>query len=337
MVLALLGPVGVSACSKKEDDEFEPVEFGDGDETEPEKKSRGKAKPDPQPQPGPDPSPAPAPSKPVTNDPINRYDQGYLRARAQAVLKRLVAALSEPQRSQMRPIPLGFDGRPGEVNAFAACVKGRAFMVMTDGLMEIQAQMARAQAHDERFGTGKLDAYAAFVAKGQRKGRAVPRPPPSFYDAAKDQDGRKVARQRHLLDEGLAFVLGHELAHHYLSHTGCVGTDATALTPADVARAVTIKVPAFNQANELASDLYGIQNVLAAGRSEQPAWREDGALLTLRFFLEVRRVHGGDVLFSFQSTHPHPNVRRPVVTQAAETWRRTGGQALPVLKLPKLR
>lgn len=338
MVLALLGPLGTSACNKEEEDDFEPVEFSDRGETKSKKKRKKAPDPEPEPDAPPESSPPPAPvPRRVTNDPINRYDKGYLRGRAQSVLKDLVAALPEPQRSQMRPIPLGFDDRPGEVNAFAACVKGRAFMVMTDGLMEIQAQMARAQAHDERFGGNKLDAYAAFVAKGQRKGQPVPRPPSSFYETSKDQDGTKVARQRHLLDEGLAFVLGHELAHHYLSHTGCVGTDATALTPADLARAVSVKVPAFNQANELASDLYGIQNVLGAGSGKQPAWREDGALLTLRFFLEVRRAHGGNVLFSFQSTHPHPDVRRPVVTRAAETWRKTGGQALPVLQLPKLR
>lgn len=341
MVGALVGALVPSACKKDEDDGFEPVDFSGGDETKSKKKTK-KADPEPTPDPepptpDPKPAPTPAPRRPVTDDPINRHDTSYLRQRAQVVLADLVAALPEPQRSQMRPIPLGFDNRPGEVNAFAACVKGRAFMVMTDGLMEIQAQMARARAHDERFGTEKLDAYAALVARGQRRGQAVPRPPSSFYETAKDQDANKVARQRHLLDEGLAFVLGHELAHHYLSHTGCVGTDATALTPADIARAVTIKVPAFNQANELASDLYGIQNVLAAGRPKRPAWREDGALLTLRFFLEVRRAHGGGVLFDFESTHPHPDVRRPVVTQAAETWRRTGGQALPVLKLPKLR
>jgi len=332
VVLALSSQVGSLGCKKETGDGFEPLAFDDdGAKKRPSETKKKVASAEPRP------TSEPTPRRSVTNDPINRFDGAFLKTRASTILAELVAALPELQRRQMKPVPLGFDERPGEVNAFAACIKGRAVMVMTGGIMEIQAQMARARAHDEHFGTHKLDDYAALVAKQQRQGRPVPRPPASFYESEKDQDATKVARQHQLLDEGLAFVLGHELAHHYLSHTGCVGLDASALTPADVARAVTVKVPAFNQANELASDLYGIQNALGAGRTKTPTWKEDGALLTLRFFLEVRRAHGGDVLFSFQSTHPHPEVRRPVVVQAAETWRRTGGRALPVLELPKLR
>jgi predicted Zn-dependent protease len=94
-------------------------------------------------------------------------------------------------------------------------------------------------------------------------------------------------------------------------------------------------VPLFNQPNELASDVYGIQNVLQAGKDGQ-GWKEDGALLMLRAFrARTRQSLQDSLVFGFERTHPHPDLRIPVVEQTARTWRLSGGRSLP--KLPNVR
>jgi hypothetical protein len=215
-------------------------------------------------------------------------------------------------------IPLVIDDTVGEVNAFAACMKGKALMAITDGLMEIQAQMARSRATDEIFGTRKFDEYIQFV-----------KPAPNFFDPQQDADGRKVRRQHQLYDEELAFVLGHELGHHYLQHTGCAGQQSPFLTPADLGRVLSSAVPGFNQPNEIAADQNGTTNLLNAGRRRQDyQWTENGALLTLNFFLALKDLSPAEsIIFAFELSHPHPSFRIPIVKQTADNWRRSGGTA----------
>src|SRR4029453_11284366 len=96
--------------------------------------------------------------------------------------------------------------------------------------------------------------------------------------------GRKVERQHILFEEELAFVLGHELAHHHLGHLPCTGKPGP-LGSADLARVLSSQVPIFNQPNEAAADLAGTTNLLDAGSRRSGArWNEEGALLTMRFF-----------------------------------------------------
>ncbi len=295
--------------------------------------------PQPQPYPG-NPTPAPqpvpvAPAGPVFGDPLNQLDVTFMRQRAQTVISELKAALAPQQRAMVDTIPLVVDDTPGDVNAFAACTSGKALMAITDGLLEITAQMARAKATDQFFGTNKWREYLQFLVQNQRQNLPVARPAPTFYNPVQDADGRKVQRQHQLFEEELAFVLGHELAHHYLGHTGCAGPQSAGITPEDIGRALSAAVPGLNQPNELASDVQGVTNTLNAGKA-RPAYQytEGGALLVLEFFLALKQMTPVEaILFGFELTHPHPAFRIPVVQQTAGQWRATSGAA-PAFPFP---
>lgn len=281
--------------------------------------------------PGAPPPPPPnapvAPAPPVHNDPINAVDIGWLRARSNQVLGELVQALTPANRARVEGIPLVADPTVGEVNAFAACnSKGVAAMAISDGLLDIQAHMAQFKATDELFGTQKLDQYIGIIAKHQQPGQPIVRPAAGFIDPSQHVDGRKVARQHQVLDEQLAFVLGHELAHHYLGHTGCANGAGGGLSASDLNILLSNAVPVFNQQNEIGSDVAGVNNLLAAGaRRSDYKWTEGGSLLTLHFFAGLDQLTPSAILFGFERTHPHPSIRLPIVQQTANAWRLTGG------------
>lgn len=282
----------------------------------------------PPPGPGVPPNqPPPANLPPVANDPINFIDINFLRSRSQAILQELIAALPANHANSVKGVPLIIDDTVGEVNAFAACSSGKAAMAISDGLMEVQSQMARARATDEIFGTNKFNEYVNMVAKFQKPKQPIVRPQPSFWNPQQDQDGRKVARQHQLNDEACAFVLGHELAHHYLQHTGCVGPQTPFPTPIDFGRLLSNTVPGFNQPNEIAADTNGTTNLLNAGKRRQGYhWTEGGAMMTLNFFLALKQITPVEaILFGFEISHPHPSFRIPIVQQTAAQWRSSGG------------
>jgi hypothetical protein len=296
------------------------------------------------PQPGQFPQPAPGQGAipagpPVANDPINAVDIGWLRQEASSVLAELVAALPPASQAKVQGIPLIADPTVGEVNAFAACDDaGAPLMAISDGLLEVEAFSAQFKATDELFGTRELDQYGALVAQGIRPRSPLPKPPPGMIDPGQSADGRKVARQHQLLDEQLAFVLGHELGHHHLGHTGCANGQggSRGVSPADFGRLLSRTLPLFNQPNEVAADIAGTNNLLTAGaRRQSVKWNEEGAMLTLNFFATLDKLSVETVALGFLLTHPHPLVRIPIVQQTANTWRATGGN-LPFPSIPGL-
>jgi hypothetical protein len=268
---------------------------------------------------------APLPAGP---DPINQIDLVFLRNQGTGILRELVAALPPLQQGRVANIPLVVDSTVGEVNAFATCTReGRAAMAITDGLLEIQAQLARSRAHDEVGGTRKVDEYIQLIARNQRPKQPIVRPAAGFFDPRLENDPRKVKRQHELLEEQIAFVLGHELAHHYLNHLPCTG--AGALGTAEVARLLSDAIPAFNQPNELAADISGTNDALTAGaRRSGYQFTEGGAMLTMQFFSGLDASSPADI-FNFERSHPPPAVRIPVIQQTAAAWRTTGGRGLP--------
>lgn len=267
---------------------------------------------------------------PVPFDPINDIQLAFLRNQAQIVMQELVSALAAQHKQRVQAVPLGIDDTVGEVNAFASCTNGKALMAISDGLLEIQANLAQSRANDEIFGTRKVDEYIAFMARNQRPKHPIVKPPAGFYDLAQKTEGRKVLRQHQLLDEQLGFVLGHELAHHYLGHLPCTGSGA--VNAADLARALSNAIPIFNQPNELGADIAGTNNLLSAGAKRKfYRWTESGALLTMQFFSGIDRLSSVDILFGFERSHPPPLIRTPVIQQAASTWRATGGAGFPIL------
>jgi hypothetical protein len=265
---------------------------------------------------------------PVANDPINAIEIGWLRSEAGVVMGSLIDALAPTHQSRVDDIPFVADPTVGMVNAFAACDdQGLPLMAISDGLLEVEAHIAQYKATDELFGTKKLDAYIRLLAQSQRPDQPLVRPAPGFADPSQHVDGRKVARQHQVFEEQLAFVLGHELAHHYLGHTGCANGGASrGVNPADLGRLLSRALPVFNQPNEIQADCAGVNNLLAAGaRRQDYRWTEGGAVLTLQFFAALDQLTPATILFAFENTHPHPLVRLPIVTQTANAWRMTGG------------
>jgi len=286
------------------------------------------------------PSTPSTPGIPNPFDPINTVDINWLRNEAGVVIDALIDALPPNQKVRVQGIPLIADPTVGEVNAFAACDdQGLPLMAITDGLLQIEAYIAQFRATDELFGTNKLDQYLQRVAQYQQPRQPIVTPPAGFVDPVQNADPRKVARQHQLMDEQLAFVLGHELGHHHLGHTGCANGQGTSrgVSPSDLGRLLSRAVPMFNQPNEIASDVAGTNNLLSAGARQQGyKWNEEGALLTLDFFARLDQLTPAAILFGFESTHPHPLVRKPIVQQTANTWRSTGGGGFQLPTLPNI-
>jgi hypothetical protein len=278
--------------------------------------------------------PLPAPGVavlPVPNDPINTVDLGYLRGEAQSLLNELVATLPPPQQSRVAGIPLVVDSTIGDVNAFATCTSsGHAAMAITDGLLDIEAHLSQARATDETFGTHKLADYINLIVQNQRPKQPIVQPPPGFFDATEQADGRKVARQHQLLEEQIGFVLGHELAHHYLGHLPC--TSIGQLPIAELGQALSGSVPLFNQPNEIAADASGTNTLLTMG-ARRTGYRltEGGALITMQFFEGLEQFSASSAVFAFENTHPPALIRAPIIQQTANAWRLTGGRGLPYL------
>jgi hypothetical protein len=262
-------------------------------------------------------------------DPINNLDVVWLRNRTQEILVELVGALDAGPRQRVTSIPLLVDDTVGEVNAFASCVGSRAAMAVTDGLLDIIAHLAQARATDETFGTAKTDAYIQLIARTQRPGQPIVRPALGFFEASQHLDSRKVSRQHDLLDEAIAFVLAHELAHHYLGHLPCTASGG-ALTASEINAVLSSAIPAFNQPNEVAADVAAINDVLNAGaRRQGHRWTEGGGLLTMRFFQGLDQSSPIDV-FDFERSHPPTSLRNPIIQQAAAAWRALGGRSIPI-------
>ncbi|HKY38595.1 MAG TPA: M48 family metalloprotease [Polyangiaceae bacterium] len=278
------------------------------------------------------PGTAPGTAQPPVNgsDPVNATDIAFLRKRAEQILAELVAALPQPQQARVSGIPLVVDATPGEVNAFASCSGSRSAMAVSDGLLQIESQLARFRAADELGGTNKVGEYIAIIARGAGPGRPLPVAPAGFVDPRIDLDPRKLARQYQLLDEQIAFVMGHELGHHYLGHLPC--TAGGGLTLAEIGALLSSAVPGFNQPNELAADVVGTSNLLTMGaRRTDYRLTEGGAMLTMQFFAGLDQLTPADILFGFERSHPPPQLRTPVIQQTAAAWRATGGRGLPIL------
>lgn len=261
----------------------------------------------------------------------------FVRQEAKSVLDELVAALGEPARARVNGIPLIVIEDPKEVNAFAGCDKsGHAFMGITAPLLVLSASSSEARAFDELSGTNRYEQYTSDVANKVRAGQPVAALGPGTLQLPQALDPRKLARQKVLFDEQVAFVLGHELAHHHRGHTGCAnGGVSGQVTGEDIARVLSGAVPLFNQPMEVEADMVGVTNALDAGARRQAGqWSEEGALMTLHFFGKLSSFGVETVLLGFLRTHPPPQVRYPVVQGTAQNWHRqhsagTHGPATP--------
>jgi hypothetical protein len=282
----------------------------------------------PQPPSQPPPSPPVAPQRPLLAPLVG---VAAMQQELKNVLAELMNALGAQSQSLVRGIPLTFDPT-SEVNAFAGCDEsGAPFLAATAGILEAVDAIAQTKATDELFGTQTYDAYCnAVLPQMVKSDKARAALPAGIIPANLGPDPRRWSRAHELFDDIVAFTFGHELAHHYLGHTGCAkgqpmgpGPDPTKL-----GRLLSV-VPLFNQAPEAAADSAGTINALDAGRARRPQyeWSERGGVLLLDYFARIERAGGGGGPLSllnpvqFLRTHPNPLARVPLVQTVARTWR----------------
>jgi hypothetical protein len=255
----------------------------------------------------------------------------FMRQEAPSVLAELVAALPNDARARVQGVPLKIVEDPKEVNAFAGCTDaGAPFVAVTGPLLIIMARTSEARAFDETSGASKYNDLANGIANEVKAQKTVAGPAPGFLPLPQALDPRKLARQKFLFDEQLAFVLGHEIAHHHRGHTGCANgaANSNAITPRDIGRFLSNTIPLFNQPNEIEADIQGTFNLLDTGsRRQGGAWSEEGATMTLDFFSRLQSLGVETVVLGFLMTHPPPQVRLPIVRTTAQQWRSNGGKA----------
>jgi hypothetical protein len=263
---------------------------------------------------------------PGSVDGSGAFTPAYEKGQAEKILNELVASLRADYKAKVQGIPLAADMQTADVNAYAGCENGAAFMAITYPLLRAAGHIAESKAADDTFGTQRLNSYYKMTADALASGGAVPDPPAGFFTASEANDPRKLIRQRDIFDEMIAFVLGHELAHHYLGHTGCAnGAVSGGLDPAKLGRITSNVIPGFNQFNETAADTSGTRNLLDTGvvRSNAGgvALTEGGALLVLGFFASMQTLRPETIALGFLRTHPPPQLRIPLVQSTAQQWR----------------
>ena len=245
------------------------------------------------------------------------------------ILSELLNALSQSNQALVRGIPLVFD-QASEINAYAGCdEQGAPFLAATAGVLEAVDAIAQTKSTDELFGTRTYDQYCAAVLPGivsSDKARAGL--PAGIIPANYGGDARRWSRAHEIFDEVLAFTFGHELAHHYLGHTGCAkGQGGSGPDPSKLGRLLTV-VPLFNQAAEASADSAGAYNSLDAGRARRPnyEWNENGGITLLDYFARLERAAGQGGPLSLLNplgvlkTHPNPLARIPLLQAVARTW-----------------
>lgn len=287
------------------------------------------------------PNQAPAQAQVLAPPPLGSFDgygvmtQTFVRQEPLSVVAELVAALPDAARAKVTGIPLQIVDDPKDVNAFAGCDKGGGgFVAITSPLLLIAARGAEARAFDELNGSTKYRELATGIAGEVTAQKTVTGPPGGFLPLPQALDPRKLARQKQLFDEQVAFILGHELAHHHRGHTGCATGAKAAVGPEDIARLLSGAVPFLNQPNEVEADMYGTVDTLDAGiRRQGGVWTEEGALMTLDFFSRLETLGVQTVLLGFLMTHPPPQLRTPIVQSTAQQWRSSGGKG-PVSPFP---
>jgi len=291
------------------------------------------------PAPASPPTPPPAPAAtatPLPMPPFGSYDAGgsftaqFVRQEPLSVQAELTAALPADARAKVQGVPLKIVEDPKEVNAFAGCTDaGSPYVAVTVPLLLIVARTSEVRAFDEIAGSSKYNDLANGLASEVKAQKAISGPGFGFLPLPLALDPRKLARQKILFDEQLAFIVGHELSHHHRGHTGCAnGANTSAITPRDVGRLLSGAVPIFNQPNEIEADIQGTFNLLDTGSHRQGgAWSEEGAIMTLDFFSRLQSLGVETVVLGFLMTHPAPQFRLPIVTTSAQQWRNNGGRA----------
>lgn len=273
---------------------------------------------------------------PGSHDANGHMTRAFLEAEAGAVHQALVRALDEHERTQIVDVPFEIVAEQNEPNAAAGCTNGdrRPVMMITSAMLELAAGISEAKAYDELANTTTYETYVTAVVEQVQNERPIQGVDPSLHRAPHSIDAHKLARQRHLFDQQIAFIVGHELAHHYRGHTNCVAGRSDAEIQRDqLSQLLAHTVPPFSQPREVEADMWGIVDVLEAGQNRPGgSWTEEGALLNLDFFSRLSNRGGAELLMIFLSTHPPSAVRIPIVRSTSQQW--TPGYRPPRMPVP---
>ncbi|WP_394841484.1 M48 family metalloprotease [Pendulispora brunnea] len=280
--------------------------------------------PQQQPYPPQAPMPGPGQAPPLLAPLVGQLAQ---QAEVRGVLGELIQQLNASNQQKVRGIPLVFDQDP-DVNAYAGCDdNGAPFLAGTAGLLDAVDGIAQTRATDEMFGTQTYEAYMNAVLPRMLQAKpASPALPPGIIPTQYLMNPQRLSHAREIFDDVVAFTFGHELAHHYLGHTGCANGQAMSAgpNPAVLGHLVTRILPGLNQFNEAAADNYGCIDVLDTGRARRPQyrWSEKGGIFLFDFFGRLDRASGISVFnpIGFLRTHPNPQLRVPLIQTTARTW-----------------
>jgi hypothetical protein len=246
-----------------------------------------------------------------------------MQQEVRGILAELIRGLPQNYQAKVTGIPLNF-GETVEINAFAGCENGVAFMEGTQGFLLATDAISQTRATDEMFGTRTYEAYVAKIVPSIiADPKTNPALPLGIISPQQWANGPRLSRAREIYQDIVAFTFGHELAHHYLGHTGC----ANGAAQDGLARLLNLAshvVPVWSQLYESQADQGGTVGSLETGKARRPQyrWSEAGGVFLLDFFARLDQASGGGVLhpLNLLASHPNPGLRIPMVQNIARDW-----------------
>lgn len=236
-----------------------------------------------------------------------------LRDQTSIELKKIVATLSPPDRQKLTGIYAAFHPEAGDPFALAACDDdGDYVVVLSDAMLRLASNIARAQSQDDAAGTRTVEDYARFVARTQVRGRRLLPPPPGTFAsdlAPTTFDDR--------LGEILSFVVAREVMHLVAGQVVCPHPTATresgdaSWTAEEHRAAVAAVTPIYP--GRIAHDADAITHVRAAGHMEL------GGLALLLFFESYEAEPHVRFAPSYRELYPRSVARRAAVKAAVAT------------------
>ena len=235
-----------------------------------------------------------------------------LREKASVELKKIVGTLSAADKKKLTGIYAAFHPESGDPFALAACDDdGDYVVVLSDAMLRLASNVARAQSQDDAAGTRTVEDYARFLAQTQVKGRRLLPPPPGTFTS----DVTPVTYDDRL-EEILSFVVAREVMHLVAGQLVCAHPTATkeagdTTWTAEEHRSALANVATIYP-GQPGHDEDAVAHVLAAGHMEL------GALALLLFFEQYEAEPRVRFAPSYRELYPRSVARRAAVKSAAE-------------------
>lgn len=259
-----------------------------------------------------------APNRALADEVAPDLEPSDLREMAKTELKKIAAALPANDQKRLAGVYAAFHSDASDPFAIAGCDDdGDYVVVISDAMLRLAANVARAQSYDDANTSRKIEDYAAYVARTQIPGRRLVPPPPGFYTAE-----LKAGTYDDRLRESLAFVVARELTHLRTGQLTCPKPTATKEAGDDEWTAAE-----HRRALENVGTLYpgrgthdgeAIVRVIGVGRSER------GAIGLLRFLDQYeaeQRVFVPRFNPTYRTYYPSSAMRASAIKVAVESHR----------------